>query len=52
MTILLAQYPALNPRLHHAVPMLAGQHATLQAPLEPDQEVAFLLPVAGGCFRR
>jgi molybdopterin converting factor small subunit len=45
---LLAQYPALAPRLKHAVPILAGNHATADARLAPGQELAFLMPVAGG----
>jgi molybdopterin converting factor small subunit len=45
---LLVQYPALAPRLKHAVPILAGNHATAADRLAPGQELAFLMPVAGG----
>ena len=45
---LLEQYPALAPRLKHAVPIVGGNHATSHDALSPGQEVAFLMPVAGG----
>ncbi|HRW50007.1 MAG: MoaD/ThiS family protein [Caldilinea sp.] len=44
------RYPALAPRLKHAVPIVGGNHATSQEPLTAGQEVAFLMPVAGGAF--
>ncbi len=42
------RYPGLTPRLKHAVPIVAGNHATLHDTLSAGQEVAFLMPVAGG----
>ena len=45
---LLVQYPTLAPRLKHAVPILAGAHVTANDHLVPGQELAFLMPVAGG----
>lgn len=41
-------YPALTPRLRHAVPILGGKHATASDQVTADQELAFLMPVAGG----
>lgn len=46
--LLVEQYPGLQLRLGHAVAMLGGSHVPPGALLVPDQEVAFLLPVAGG----
>ena len=48
---LLEQYPALAPRLKHAVPIVGGNHASPDDPLVAGQEVAFLMPVAGGSVR-
>jgi molybdopterin converting factor small subunit len=45
---LVDQYPGLQVRLGHAVAMLGGTHVPRTASLVPGQEVAFLLPVAGG----
>ena len=45
---LIARYPGLAARLKHAVPILAGAHATATDHLAPGQELAFLMPVAGG----
>ncbi len=44
-----AQHPGAAPQLAMAVPVIAGQHVDWTAPLSSDQEVAFLLPIAGGC---
>lgn len=41
-------YPSLAPRLRHAVPILGGKHATASDLVTADQELAFLMPVAGG----
>lgn len=41
-------YPSLGTRLARAVPVLGGSHASLTDPVTADQEVAFLMPVAGG----
>ena len=46
-----SRYPALASRLQHAVPIMDGSHAAQNAPLESGQEVAFLMPVAGGALR-
>jgi molybdopterin converting factor small subunit len=43
-----AQHPAAAPQLALAVPVIAGQAVDWTAPLASDQEVAFLLPIAGG----
>ena len=45
---LIARYPGLAARLKHAVPILAGAHATAADRLAPGQELAFLMPIAGG----
>ena len=42
------EYPALQQKLGNAAPIIAGQHAPLSKHLSPDQEVALLLPIAGG----
>lgn len=44
------RYPALAPRLKHAVPIVGGNHASPSDVLGAGQEVAFLMPVAGGAF--
>lgn len=43
-----AQHPALAERLDIAIPMISGRHASQSDPLRAGQEVALLLPVAGG----
>lgn len=43
------EYPALTSRLDQAVPMISGRHAPSTELLAAGQEVALLLPVAGGC---
>ena len=43
-----AQHPAAAPQLALAVPVIAGQAVNWTATLASDQEVAFLLPIAGG----
>jgi hypothetical protein len=49
LTILLRrEHPELIPRLDTAVPIIAGRHVTQFEPLSDRQEVAFLLPIAGG----
>lgn len=45
---LVSRYPALAPRLKHAVPIVGGNHASSHDALAGGQEVAFLMPVAGG----
>jgi molybdopterin converting factor small subunit len=45
---LTATYPALATRLERAVPVLGGAHARLSDKVSAGQEVAFLMPVAGG----
>jgi molybdopterin converting factor small subunit len=42
------QYPALEGRLDSAIPMISGKHAVQSDRLVAGQEVALLLPVAGG----
>ncbi len=43
-----AQHPAATPQLALAVPVIAGQHVDWTARLPTDQEIALLLPIAGG----
>lgn len=43
-----AEYPALTAKMAAAIPMVAGKHAALTDPLSEAQEVALLLPAAGG----
>ncbi len=43
-----AQYPTAAPHLALAVPVIAGQPVDWTTSVAPDQEVAFLLPIAGG----
>ena len=45
---LCTEHPALAPKLDVAIPMVAGKHATSSERLTAGQEVALLLPVAGG----
>ncbi|MCB9419762.1 MAG: MoaD/ThiS family protein [Ardenticatenaceae bacterium] len=42
------QYPAAEAWIDIAVPIIAGQHVSPTAKLAAGQEVALLLPVAGG----
>jgi molybdopterin converting factor small subunit len=44
--ILLDQYPAFQ--IKTAVTVIDGEHVSLVTPLADGQEVAFLLPIAGG----
>lgn len=43
-----SQHPALEERLDTAVPIVSGRHVSRSEPLAAGQEVALLLPVAGG----
>lgn len=43
-----AEYPQMAERLALAVPVVDGRHATKDQVLTADQEVALLMPVAGG----
>ena len=45
---LAAAYPVLDGRIDAAIPFIGGQHATRDAALSAGQEVALLMPVAGG----
>jgi len=47
-TLLTQEYPRLSSLLDTAVPIIAGKHVTQSEPLANGQEVAFLLPIAGG----
>lgn len=42
------EYPAAQQLINTAVPIIAGSHVTPSDPLANGQEVAFLLPIAGG----
>ena len=42
------QHPQLQPRLDIAIPLIAGRHASPTQRLKSGQEVALLLPAAGG----
>ena len=48
LDLLRQEYPAMVPRLDTAVPIIAGRHVTQSELLADGQEVAFLLPIAGG----
>jgi molybdopterin converting factor small subunit len=50
VNLLREQYPQATLRLENAVPIVAGQHVSRTEALESGQEVAFLLPIAGGRF--
>lgn len=43
-----SEYPSLTSRLDMAVPVVAGQHTSHTDPLVAGEEVAFLVPIAGG----
>ena len=45
---LLPSYPALAPRLPYAVAVVGGNHASPADVVFTEQEVAFLMPIAGG----
>jgi molybdopterin converting factor small subunit len=42
------EHPESVSMLNTAVPIIAGRHVTQSEPLADGQEVAFLLPIAGG----
>ncbi len=46
--LLRREYLSFSPLLDTAVTIIAGQHVTQEEPLQEGQEVAFLLPIAGG----
>jgi molybdopterin converting factor small subunit len=48
LTTLGAEQPALAPALKSALPMLAGEHVERERRLSAGDEVALLIPVAGG----
>lgn len=48
MSHLHTRYPSLADRLEMAVPFVAGRHVSQTEPLADGQEIALLLPVAGG----
>jgi molybdopterin converting factor small subunit len=48
ISLLHHEYAALDPLLNNAVPVISGQHVSFTEPLRAGQEVALLLPVAGG----
>ncbi len=48
MSHLRTEHPSLVDRLEMAVPFVAGRHVSQTEPLADGQEVAFLLPIAGG----
>jgi len=41
-------HPGLGPTLERAVPTISGRHVSPAEPLAAGQEVALLLPIAGG----
>ena len=43
-----AQQPALEPALRSVLPVVAGTHAEREQRLQAGDEVALLIPVAGG----
>lgn len=48
LAVLAAQYPQGAVEVARTVPVVAGVHVEKTAVLHPNQEVALLLPVAGG----
>ena len=48
LTVLCRQYPAAQAKFKQAVPIVAGQHLPKTTMLSDGQEVALLLPIAGG----
>ena len=48
LTTLGAEQPALAPALNSALPILAGTHVEREQRLSAGDEVALLIPVAGG----
>jgi molybdopterin converting factor small subunit len=48
LVYLKTEYPAMAERMDTAVPMISGRAAPPAEPLAAGQEVALLLPVAGG----
>lgn len=42
------KYPELQDAMATAIPIVMGEHVSFSAALSNGQEVAFLLPVAGG----
>jgi molybdopterin converting factor small subunit len=48
LAALSAEQPALGPALRSALPVLAGAHVERAQPLQAGDEVALLIPVAGG----
>lgn len=45
---LAATYPGLGTRLERAVPVIGGVHVRRSDKVSAEQELAFLMPVAGG----
>jgi molybdopterin synthase sulfur carrier subunit len=41
-------YPQLQPGLQAAVPIISGRHVGLSHALKQGEQVAFLMPIAGG----
>ena len=48
LTTLGAEQPGLKPALNSALPILAGEHVEREQRLSANDEVALLIPVAGG----
>jgi molybdopterin synthase sulfur carrier subunit len=48
--LLRQEYPQSASLLNSAVPIITGKHVTQSEPLVNGQEVAFLLPIAGGRY--
>lgn len=48
LDLLRQEYPESAPTLDTAVPIISGKHVTQDKVLSDGQEVAFLLPIAGG----
>ena len=46
--LLCQKYPDSASNLHTAVPVTTGRHVSLSEKLTDGQEVAFLMPIAGG----
>lgn len=48
LELLRQRHPDLWPMMDTAIPIVFGKHVTQTEPLANGQEIAFLLPIAGG----
>ena len=48
LQVLTDLHPQAEPQIKQAIPVISGQHQAKSTPLLANQEVALLMPVAGG----